>query len=157
MRRIQNANGGVLLPEKVVDAARNPKSPLHDQFTWDDTKAAEEYRLWQARQLVARVRLEIVVNKDNKVIMVPVREHHHFSSDGAGYRSIKQVIRDEDLRNELLQQFADALDRVRAQYVMMKDVLNTPAIFEAIEAFLEEVRSSRQAASKAPVQASRRG
>lgn len=61
----------LLTPETVVDAARNPRSPLHDQFEWDDGAAGEAYRLQQARALIKRVRVD-VVRADQTVIKAPV-------------------------------------------------------------------------------------
>lgn len=43
---------GDLKPEDVLDDARNPNSPLHDCFTWDDSIAAEAYRLIQAKAVI---------------------------------------------------------------------------------------------------------
>lgn len=48
---IRRTTGG-LKPEDVLDDARNPNSPLHDCFTWDDTVAAEAYRLTQAKAVI---------------------------------------------------------------------------------------------------------
>jgi len=43
---------GRIRPEDVVEEARETKSPLHKYFQWDDGLAAQEYRLWQSRQLI---------------------------------------------------------------------------------------------------------
>jgi hypothetical protein len=43
---------GELTPEGVLDDARNPNSPLHECFTWDDGVAAEAFRLIQAKAVV---------------------------------------------------------------------------------------------------------
>lgn len=43
---------GSLTPALVVDVARNPEHPLHGRFEWDDSIAAEKYRLEQAGQLL---------------------------------------------------------------------------------------------------------
>lgn len=48
---------GQLTPALVVDAARNPEHPLHTRFEWDDTLAAEQWRLEQAGQLLRIVKL----------------------------------------------------------------------------------------------------
>ena len=45
---------GRVTPEIVVEAARDPASPLHSAFTWDDAQAAHEHRLAQARVLLRR-------------------------------------------------------------------------------------------------------
>lgn len=61
----------LLTPEVVVEAARDPRSPLHTQFQWDDGLAGEAYRLQQARALIKRVRVD-VVRADQTVIHAPV-------------------------------------------------------------------------------------
>ena len=48
---------GRLTPEAVVEAARDPASPLHGWFTWDDEAAAHMQRIYQARRLIASVQL----------------------------------------------------------------------------------------------------
>ena len=60
---------GRVTPEIVVEAARDPASPLHSAFTWDDAQAAHEHRLAQARVLLRRVRVEIETG--TRLIRVP--------------------------------------------------------------------------------------
>jgi hypothetical protein len=54
---------GALTPAIVVDAARNKKSPLHDQFEWDDTVAAEKYRRDQAHRLIQKCKVTYIDSK----------------------------------------------------------------------------------------------
>jgi hypothetical protein len=44
-----------LTAELVVSKARPKNSPLHNEFTWDDSDAAHKYRLVQARTLIRSV------------------------------------------------------------------------------------------------------
>lgn len=53
LERIHDANGS-LSPELIVEAARSAYHPLHHAFTWDDSVAAHEYRLLQARAMIRR-------------------------------------------------------------------------------------------------------
>lgn len=104
---IQQQHGGLLRPADVVAFARNPETALHHCFTWDDTEAAEKYRLNQAR---AVIRLSVtVVGEDAD----PVRALVSLSSDrrsGGGYRALVDVMSDEAQRAEML---ADALNDLR--------------------------------------------
>lgn len=45
----------IITPTLVVQRAQAKTSPLHNFFEWDDSRAAENFRLWQARQLIATV------------------------------------------------------------------------------------------------------
>lgn len=44
---------GNIPPKRVLEDAKNPKSPLHKYIEWDDRKAAFLYRLNQARELIS--------------------------------------------------------------------------------------------------------
>lgn len=48
---------GKLTPVAVLDTARDPSHPLHSRFQWDDTVAAEAYRLDQAHRLIQSVKV----------------------------------------------------------------------------------------------------
>ena len=48
---------GKLKPEAVVEAAKDPASPLHARFEWDDGKAAQEHRLWRRARRGQRLSL----------------------------------------------------------------------------------------------------
>jgi hypothetical protein len=50
------ADYGQLTPANVVAAASAADHPLHSRFEWDDTVAASQYRLVQARELIRVVR-----------------------------------------------------------------------------------------------------
>lgn len=52
---LRQHHNGRLTAQIVVEQAIDEQSPLHPAFEWDDTKAAEEYRLEQARSLIRSV------------------------------------------------------------------------------------------------------
>jgi hypothetical protein len=75
LERIRDENGGQLRPEGVVEAARDPGSPLHDCFEWDDTRAGEKFRRIQASALIRSIRV-LVVQEDadtGEQVKEPVR------------------------------------------------------------------------------------
>jgi hypothetical protein len=51
--------------ERLLEVASDPKSPIHGQFEWDDSRAAKQYRLVQARVMIASLNVE-VINKSGK-------------------------------------------------------------------------------------------
>lgn len=56
--RVSFPNGS-LTAQEVLDLARPSSSPIHKYFEWDNTIAAEKYRLSQARHLITCVVVEI--------------------------------------------------------------------------------------------------
>jgi len=70
LESIRRSAGGLLRPEDVVEFARSPETALHEEFTWDDSEAAHQYRLWQARQVI-RVNVTVIGNTESKVAVRP--------------------------------------------------------------------------------------
>lgn len=65
---IAEQHSGHITAELVVELAKNPNHPLHNEFEWNDAVAAYQYRLAQARRML-RVR---VAYKDNgRIVVVP--------------------------------------------------------------------------------------
>ena len=56
--KLERKNGGVTR-ENVLDSARSSNSPLHELFEWNDTVAAEQYRLQQATTLICALHIEV--------------------------------------------------------------------------------------------------
>lgn len=44
-------------PKDVEKDAHDPGSAYHNYFQWNDKRAAYEHRLWQARQLLGRIKI----------------------------------------------------------------------------------------------------
>lgn len=59
-----------LTTEAVVEAAKDPTSPLHGYFTWNVQEAAEKYWAVEARRLISSVRYVIVSQDTNEPIRV---------------------------------------------------------------------------------------
>jgi hypothetical protein len=55
LEQLRAEAGGELTPDRVIADARNPNSPLHTLFEWNDSEAAHQYRLVQARALIRAV------------------------------------------------------------------------------------------------------
>jgi len=89
----------LLTTQRVVAAARDPKSPGHRYFTWDDKKAAHRWRLDEAERLIRKV---YVINQDSGaktpafVSLLPDRE-----KPGGGYRATAEVLSSKALRAQL--------------------------------------------------------
>jgi hypothetical protein len=52
----QLAESGPITASRIVEEAEDPEHPLHSRFEWDDTEAARQYRLIQARNLIVSIR-----------------------------------------------------------------------------------------------------
>lgn len=52
-----NKKYGVITPQLIVQEGSDAQSHIFKHLTWDDQKAADKCRLWEARQLIASVYL----------------------------------------------------------------------------------------------------
>lgn len=103
LAELERINGKLTAPDVIKDA-RSPTSPLHKYFEWDDSKAAQQYRLSQARQLIAHVYVRSVDNTD---IPKPVRAFVNLrshSEEERRYESVHLVLADPLKRARLLAQ-----------------------------------------------------
>lgn len=134
LRRIAQANGGILLPEQVVAAARPKASPLHSRFCWDDTKAAEQWRLWQARMLI-RVTVNVMPETgEAERIWVSLKSDR---DEATGYRAMVDVLSDDNMRAQLLEDALEDLEVFRQKYRRLRELAE---VFSAITNTSRRVR-----------------
>jgi hypothetical protein len=50
---------GRVVPSELVDAAKPKDSPAHDGFEWDNKKAGDKYRLYQARNWCRKIEIRV--------------------------------------------------------------------------------------------------
>lgn len=124
--RIAKANGGVLWPKKVVEAARPESSVLHSRFEWNNGKAAERYRIWQARQLIAITVNVIGEGGESEQIWVSLKPDRE---ESGGYRSLISVLSDTDLRGQLLEDARRDMEIFEEKYKHLQELA---LVFEAI-------------------------
>lgn len=136
LERIAKANGGVLYPEKVVEAARPSTSPLHSRFEWDDSEAACQYRIWQARQLISITVNVISQTGDEERMWVSLKPDREM---GGGYRSMISVLSDSEMRNQLLQDAYKDMEAFEQKYRHLQELV---AVFAA----MNHTRRRRKAA-----------
>lgn len=96
---IAATNGGKITPDQVVEAARDPASPLHDSFEWDDTVAAIAHRQDQARTLIRSVEIRVQIGET--VLRAPqyIRDPSQ-EAKTQGYITVAKLRSEEDLARE---------------------------------------------------------
>jgi len=122
--RLKELNGDKLLPEIVVKEAKKESSLLHNLFEWNDSEAAHQYRIWQARELIRCVVTYIKVDDEEKEVNVFVS----LSSDriDGGYRLMTDVLSKADLRAELLNDLREDMRRFEQKY---QDITELAGVF----------------------------
>lgn len=114
LEQIRELNGGVLTPEAVLAASREPEAPLHGLFEWNDDAAAEQYRLWQARCLIRSVR--ITVNRSEGSTQHRVYVNLKDDGQAQAYHRVVDVVRNPETRAQMVEQVWRELSAMKARY-----------------------------------------
>lgn len=131
IEKLASYTGRVTPPDVVKDAQRK-NSPLHPYFTWDDSAAAEQYRLGEARRLIASIE---VVKIDNGT---PVRAFHSVrvatmneDEPDRGYVTLDRASREMELRQQI----------VRRLYAQARSLMREAKAFEAFAGVIEAIEA----------------
>jgi len=130
---IRKKNGGAASAEDIVQAAKAARNPLHGDFEWDDKAAAHEHRLSRARVMMSSfvvVRGDLKTDRPQRVYEV-VRE----PQDGKHrikhvYKTVDDIMKDTDLRAELLGRALGELISIRNRY---RDLQELAVVLRAID------------------------
>lgn len=128
LNRIKNRNAGELTPANVLDEARNENSPIHPCFLWDDTEAAEKYRLTQARELIHSIRIITDPDSDNRTESVAFISTR--TEEGRAYQDTDAVMADPDKRQMAL---ADALNAIESLQRRFNHLEELAVVWQAAE------------------------
>ena len=135
---------GQITPVDVVTSARDPKSPLHRHFEWDDSEAAEQWRLAQARTLIASVRVKLQSAPERP----PLRAFVHIPSPLPHYESAKLAMSDPVKRDMILRRALTELDSFKRRYAELSELSQ---VFDSIDALPGLRQSKTERATRAVV------
>lgn len=112
-------------PEEVLEQARNNvDSELHKCFEWDDSVAAEKFRLQQARQIIQLLVITPKYEDDE-----PIRAFQ-ISSEKNVYQPTRLIIQQPDEYTQLLKRAKGELFAIEKRYKMLSEL---EAVFAAID------------------------
>lgn len=129
LRHIE-ARDGKITAEAVVEFAKDENTALHSHFEWDDTEAAHQYRLSQARNFIA-TRVTIIPRKDSEIV---TRAYVHIQDrDGDGYVSLNTVLSDEEKTKQMLSMAYRDVRIFQKKYSALSEIAELKGLFKAID------------------------
>lgn len=112
-------------PESVLEIAKNPESELHKCFDWDDTSAANKFRLIQARAVIVNLVIKGTEKTDNPVRALQI------TTEKSVYAPTKTFLVNVDEHMALIARAKAELKAIRNRY---KQISELESVFEAIDA-----------------------
>lgn len=127
LEKIEREKG--LTATNLLDASRDENSPLHDEFEWDDSIAAEEYRKTQAAYIIRHI--EVVIRKEENQeettrAFFVIKQDENAQS----YKPITVIMQNKDDAEQLYQQALRELQAFRRKYSTIQKLTN---IFKVID------------------------
>lgn len=106
-------------PKEIVEMARDSSTELHKCFEWNDTVAAEKYRLVQAKRIAQNLVYRIVEIERPKI--PPVRFLYK-TKPREGYKPITFIMQKPDEYKALLERAYRELSAFKAKYSKLQEL-----------------------------------
>ena len=112
---------GDLKPQYVVAESKKKGSYLHDYFEWDNKKAADKWRIEQARWLLRNINVEIIHNEVSAKVraFVHVREEKKLPRN---YVPIQEAIINDQAYQDLLEQSKEDMENFISTYSQITEL-----------------------------------
>lgn len=133
LERIKERDGKIT-PVALLEDAKARNNPLHKAFEWSDTKAAHEYRLWQARHLINSI-IVVVRGGNSEASKTPKRAFISVRVDKKKqYSPRAQVLSEADLRLQMVNQAIRELISWRDRYADLDELEAVHKVITTVEA-----------------------
>lgn len=117
--------GDKATPQQLLDYAKNNQdSELHKCFEWDDSVAAEKYRLEQARKILTFI-VRVPANKENP----PIREYQ-ITTERCTYQPTRTFLSNQNEYENLLKRAYAELESFKKKYKILTELED---VFKAID------------------------
>lgn len=110
--------GDEVTAAQIVEKARDSNSELHKCFEWDDSIAAEKYRLEQARYVL---RVLIIKRPDESENDAPAVRYFQKTTNNEGFKPSKIIFHKQDEYQALLHRAWNELRAFKAKYSMLSE------------------------------------
>lgn len=137
LERIQNVLGRVDAPTILAEAA-DPNAPLHPAFEWNDSKAAYEFRLAQARHIANSI-VVVGVFPDEPERAVRAFVSVKDDTDENAYVPVQIALATPALRTQMIRRALAEAESWRQTY---RDYQELAGVFDAILAVREAVEAA---------------
>ena len=129
------ARAGNATPQALVDAARDPISPAHKWFEWDDAKAGEQYRVMQARHYLRSITVEYATEELPPVqvrAFVPV----YVDGQGRAWKPMHEVLAVQSDLDQVIETARAEMHAFRQKYAELRRIEAGSALLRAMDSFL---------------------
>ena len=142
LEKVRTKNNGNITPAEVVKVSKPKRSPLHNEFEWDDSVAGEQYRLDQARYIIRSIE---VVREELPAVQSRAFEATVIATQTEGekpksvYRRTEDILADPIARSDLLASFVRDVLVLRKRYAALSELT---IMWDVVESTLDRIEKS---------------
>ena len=115
-----------LTAQELVDVSKPESAPLHNAFEWDDATAGNEWRKYQARNMIRSL---MIVRNDQE----PIKMYFNLEKKEPEYKSIELILESESDYQKMLNNALRELNSFRTKYEKLTELRSVFAAIEALE------------------------
>lgn len=136
---------GAVTKEKLLEVSRPEDSPTHRLFEWDDSVAAEKYRLHQSQKAILDIVVTVVKNDEPQLSSRAFVNVTSGLSNKAQYSSIDVAMADEEKRNAVLDNAFEEFRKFEDKYNSLREL---SAAFDEMHKAEKQHKARRKRAKK---------
>lgn len=147
LERLAGENNGDVPAENLLEASTPKNAPCHNQFEWNNSIAAHEFRLDQARCLIRSVRV-VVVSEEGEPEGEPERIYIRATTEenGSCYITKSKLLSDEDLMHQALTEARNLVLGAQRKFAWLNDLAG---IFnETVKKIDRVIKKKKQSAGR---------
>lgn len=118
--------GEEVTPDQIVEAAKDENTELHKCFEWDDTSAANKWRIYQARQVLCHL---VIRHEEEPEEAPPVRVFYKIDHN-EGYKRSEIIFKNDDEYQKLLQAAYAELRAFKIKYARLQELSEILALID---------------------------
>ena len=133
IKKIEDRDG-IITREALLEESRPEDAPTHKCFEWNDTEAAEKYRLWQAGQVIRDIVVTIIdTDKEAEPVRAPMFINTSVrNTEKARFVSTETALTNNELRSTVLENALSEFRMFRKKYGMLKELAKLFETFDEI-------------------------
>lgn len=136
--RVRNKTGA-LTPSALVNESRPVKAVLHPEFTWADDKAAELWRMEEARNLlrVTQVVYETGPVEPQRAVVLQTRSKD-MEDVASEYAPVHEVLERQSTRDRLILDLLRDLQAFRRRFALVSELSHAVPVLDSLISTTEQ-------------------
>ncbi len=118
-----------LTAETLLEANKPKSAPLHDEYEWNDKKAANEWRLFQSRHFINSIVTVQVQENEQSEPAEPIRAFF-VTTEKSKYEPLQTIVREQSKYSKLLDTALSELLAFKRKYEYLKEL---QPVFDAMK------------------------